>query len=388
MIEGKPRISEHEGDGCPLDMRPSPPASNSSAQARAAAIEAAEAAIKALDTLDNLDSVVTTGIKELVGMLTFSGRTTHAEIALSNPVANFVGRPVECWKEHGWALIPPTVATRKIAAQFEEMVEQKKLYTTTPQTLKNKVQSIIAGSVVQSVLAQTDPVVVAVREVALAAAKVVAPAFFKAPPRTKKKQEKAEVSWVGSSKSLVSSKGAGMQPIHWDSPRWQGDDEKECAISVLFYGLDCDTTLVSAFSADRFTPEMDQQLMMARAPLLDKRLFCSASVKAGTMLLFRHSVPHAGVTCTADRRIVLFGMLTREPKGLAAEDQYFEWNYIRDAFGARSSEYEARLNKNIQLGHEPLQRESLKEQKALQEWLEQEKLEEEKKKKEQEEEEK
>lgn len=376
----------HGPGDCPQELRPSRPGSTDASQVRRAAMDLTTAAVTAIgDTTTpnyNPDPAVTVGIKALMSMLLFSGRTTLTAVKVANPLKEFQDRPVECWKEHGWAIFPPTAKSRILAVDFAALVEKEKYYKTSKRGLDTGLESVIAGGVIQTSINKFAPVVLVFRQLAIEALESVAPTFFddiKAGTEDKQRwAAQADKLWAGEAKALVSSKGKGMQPLHWDSSCWQDVDKSKSSVTALFYGLDCDTTLVPAYSADRFTPEVDQHnqlLMMARAPLLDKRLFCGASVKAGTLLLFRHSVPHAGVVCRGDRRIVLFSALSRTPKELErlGETQYFEWNYIRDAFGARSPEYKESLQKNKDLSHEPVEREPPSERRALRIWLEEKK---------------
>ena len=146
-----------------------------------------------------------------------------------------------------------------------------------------------------------------------------------------------------SSMILIANKGEGDQPIHFDTLRWQSDAEKQCTITALLYCTPSSrSTLLPCFQSPLFFPQELEvgDSMAAHYPLLDKQYFHTEEVEAGTVLFFRHGVPHAGVACTTDSpRVVLFDLVSADWKRLDAERQYFYWNYAEAAWGFDSRQH-------------------------------------------------
>lgn len=367
-------------------------AAGADASSSSAAVELDPDPLKALDAArkviasgqPNSNKQLHAAICCLMKSLAFGNRTEEA-IDKADFVANSVNDPVNCWRTQAWAAISADSFPKQFATDFIKLNE---LVTTAIRDydLSNSKsncedpllpKSIIAGNVVQTALNTSNDehkmkepvkrkmqVTKAIQDlfqqIVRTAVRRVAPDFLK-----------VRAAHFTVTKMLVAEEGEGEQPLHWDSGRWQGDDDDESVISALYYPYSCDSALLPAsFSAvDSFSQDMDQLTMMARARLLDKKYFRSIHLDdRGTLLLFRHCVPHAGAACnTSHVRAAVFGMLTRRLKGLAPEDQCFEWCYIASAFGNRSEEYYESLCKNQQ--HSPLERESPKERAATQEWM-------------------
>jgi hypothetical protein len=97
--------------------------------------------------------------------------------------------------------------------------------------------------------------------------------------------------------------------------------------------------------------------MRVQSELMKPEYFHSIPLESAGMLLFRHGTPHAGTRNNSKHeRVVLFAMASIDPN-VDAEQQYFEWHYIRDAFGIDSPEFAASVYRNHRLGHTPAERE-------------------------------
>jgi hypothetical protein len=277
----------------------------------------------------------------------------------SNPLAD--ASPKDCWARHGYALAPLTDESIALAASARELVQARQLWTEGGAAVE---QSRIAGDVLQTSLAELEADLQR-RFHALARKQMneICPG------------QQADRATFACVKALVAMSGKGAQPIHWDSIRWAYSKEapEASVVSVLLYCTPCNSTSVPRFPVSTFADkEPDADGRRLRAVYLAPGYFHSVPVQAGHMLFFRHSVPHAGVACEADaadkQRIVLFDMFSQRLNGLSAEDQYFEWSYLRDAFGDRSEEYKRSLLANLH--HDPIGREPRAEERArLRAWL-------------------
>jgi hypothetical protein len=101
--------------------------------------------------------------------------------------------------------------------------------------------------------------------------------------------------------------------------------------------------------------------MRDRLYLLDDEHYCTYDMAPGDVLLLKHSEGHAGTACPSDAtqpRIVLFDMITRQPRGVHAEEQYVWWLFVRDAYGGGLTQpYRAALRRAAAAGHRPLSHE-------------------------------
>lgn len=277
-------------------------------------------------------------IDSLIDILAF-GSSTPMQLASMDPI-DLVNDPIKSWKSHGWAFVRPNQESCDLASEVMAKVNKENLGDQN----KGYTQSIIAGEVRQTVL-KSDSFINKFHDLVRKSVKQVAP---------NSKLLEGETQFSGA-KVLVVKEGEGTQPLHFDSINWKKDDHDKCVITALFYANDSDATLLPVFPADRFHNKLEPQSLPyeVRARLLNKRYFFSARAPAGTLLLFRHSVPHAGVAATALLRVVMFDMLSKK-NSPDAEQQYFEWCYVRDAFGDRSKEYYSSLEKNFH--HDPFNR--------------------------------
>ena len=180
--------------------------------------------------------------------------------------------------------------------------------------------------------------------------------------------EAETLDWSGT-KVLAAPPGDGEQAIHWDSTRWSVNTPETTA---LLYSSDCMTARTPRFSRreqlplhiEQADPPADKQLRAQRSFLLREEYFHSVPVRAGTLFLFRHTVPHAGSRNIAQTpRIALFDMLVPKLRPPAAEQQYFSWHYVGDSSGRSSKPYIQHLAVNSK--YAPLCHESAPEELRL-----------------------
>jgi len=165
-------------------------------------------------------------------------------------------------------------------------------------------------------------------------------------------------------KSLVARLAAGLQALHWDTTRW---GLKEPDVTALLYCTPCETAMLPRMPM-RFVRYLTQPRGENKfAFLLRPEFMHSRRVEPGTLLLFRHVLPHAGTRNNPPKgqkrsgmRIVLFDMVVAKKKPAAGESQHFIWQRLLDAFGSKAPgaplpiEYLASLRQHQLQGLDPL----------------------------------
>lgn len=230
----------------------------------------------------------------------------------------------EQWATRGYALVAPSVLPelelQQLADSFRTAVDQPEL--------QGQPSVSIIGGAIQTALQEGDALV---------------KQFRHAGQSLLSHLQASRDGWLWSgAKVMVSKKGAGEQPIHFDSSGWSKEGDDDELITVLLYAEPGPSTLLpspSMRSLELFTQQLfdDSRRKDPQATallteqlqqyLLDRRSFSSIDVPAGTMLLLRHCVPHAGVECKSARRIVVFDEIGRSEEDFSRDDFYAVWNY-------------------------------------------------------------
>ena len=159
-------------------------------------------------------------------------------------------------------------------------------------------------------------------------------------------------------KMLVSTHGSGEQMLHFDSTNYTHVTHE---VTIVLYANQTHSTLMPRFYPPSLLPlagtDATAADLRARVQLMeDKSLYYSDEVPAGTLLLFRHFAPHAGVQNQFHHsRILLFDMLGPIATQVEPNEQHFVWHYVLAAFGEASDEYLDCLIANWK--HSPLERE-------------------------------
>lgn len=171
----------------------------------------------------------------------------------------------------------------------------------------------------------------------------------------------------GDVKSLISMPGFGEQMIHFDSQHFSTDFVDTTGV---LYCSDTNGTLLPSYSAlkefdfnmlnTEESIKQNKAALYSRSVLLtDRRYFRSLPVKAGTLVLFRHPVPHAGVNnpSVSVPRTLLFTTIHETGKVPSGAQQYFYWHWLRDVYGFDSPEFlDALIDE--EKAHQPLLREA------------------------------
>lgn len=261
--------------------------------------------------------------------------------------------PPQQWVGYGFALLPETPDTVRIASRIHRLALAGRLNTTRASLLASSHQHVIAGGTVQTTWpppggaagvfsaqnrVMADETGVEFRQIAMrlyaqlqaASAAVVsggagartrrggsssAAANSRHPPSLAEAQAYFEANGLAfsGSKVLVTEPTHGAQPLHHDSDRYLPSDPD---VSIIMYCSYTGSTYLprSPLSARLLTPpprfatdeEYDAYMASAvgqsessrRASLLyayyDRTLFHSIPVRPGQILFFRHSVLHAG----------------------------------------------------------------------------------------------
>ena len=181
-------------------------------------------------------------------------------------------------------------------------------------------------------------------------------------------------------KSLVATLLKGLQAVHWDTTRWSPCDPD---VTALLYCTPCDTAMLPRMPV-RFMryltagPPGEKDL----AYLLRPEFFHSRRVEPGTLLLFRHILPHAGTANIPPAggdgvRVVMFDMVVSRHQPATGESQHFIWQRLADAYRERRRkaplpvEFLASLQQHIDCGLNLLAHYSQEKAAALQLKLEQ-----------------
>jgi ectoine hydroxylase-related dioxygenase (phytanoyl-CoA dioxygenase family) len=119
---------------------------------------------------------------------------------------------------------------------------------------------------------------------------------------------------VAALKLLRSAPGLGLQPVHFDVPRYK--DAVQC-YSVLMYCTETMTTAVPKLDAATMRPLFtDGEELSAKQHALAEKLcaeenFISFPVQAGATLVFSAATPHYGVRNIASTdRVVLYALFS------------------------------------------------------------------------------
>ena len=142
--------------------------------------------------------------------------------------------------------------------------------------------------------------------------------------------------WNGA-KLLQAKHGRGLQALHWDSGKWSTHQ----GISCLLYLTDGEySARFPRGPHSEIHPRFAAAKVRPHAWQLEEQYFHSVPVQAGTIVVFKHSVPHGGTAAQGAERLVLFDELSW---GAPVPDkdrdrQYFIWNWARDVFGINSDE--------------------------------------------------
>jgi len=278
------------------------------------------------------------------------------------------------------AVLMSTPLLREISAQHTELVEDLRLQHATDDAEHEdhfaRQQYLISGRVLQT------PVASIVDDSQLSAhlrnsAKQLTDTFRREVARLYTEltrgrwgnptQENSDTTFSGM-KSLVARLKFGLQALHWDTIRWGVSDSD---VTALLYCTPCETAVLPRipvrFIRHLVKPPGERDF----AFLLRPEFMHSRRVDPGTLLLFRHILPHAGTANipAADAkhgglRVVLFDMVVSRKRPAAGESQHFIWQRLLDAFGTKRPkaplpiEYLASLQQHViakldPLGHHP-----------------------------------
>jgi hypothetical protein len=185
-------------------------------------------------------------------------------------------------------------------------------------------------------------------------------------------------TWVNT-QVLVAEKGNGAQMLHNDSACCEPHHIGSVQSCLLFCAPVSQCTMLPRFPREysRLLGAVHQDTALRRAvlALLDSELYHSVGVRAGTLVVFQHSTPHAGsANCSSKHlRTVLFDercVLSVEAE-LHKQQQFFQWHWYRDAYRTqqnrgRSREYFHALKEAKARGFDPIGRE--KDAPALEAW--------------------
>lgn len=264
------------------------------------------------------------------------------------------------WKDYGFALFQPDEGTKGLAKAVESLTQDRQLHTERPHL--KKLQTRIAGLTLQTALSGLrSPGVRLLKK------------QFRDLVRSRMAQlggfpsvgGPLQLKFAGT-KSLVSSFGSGEQMIHWDSHQLSVGNT---SVTCILYCTDTDSTLLPRFRTLLEFPGLNvQRNDPSRAFLLDRNFFHSVPVKAGSLLLFRHFVPHAGVRSNSrdQHRVLLFDMFTHSHHDMPnPNQQYFHWHFLRDSFGRNSKEFLNAISDATADKFTPLTRETSAEEEAL-----------------------
>ena len=170
--------------------------------------------------------------------------------------------------------------------------------------------------------------------------------------------------WNGA-KLLQAKKGKGQQALHWDSGKWSAHP----GISCLLYLSDGEYSARFPRGAhDDIHPRYRAEKIRPNAWQLMEDFFHSVPVEVGTIVVFKHSVPHGGSAARGKERIVLFDELSWRKKvpNKERDRQYFIWNWARDVFGRNSEEEMALIERHQKLvGCDPLRHEEKEDKERI-----------------------
>lgn len=302
-----------------------------------------------------------------------------------------LGNPTQTWLTHDYALFDSTPELAVLASELCALVAAGNLSAPNDSLLDSKHQHVIAGGTIQTTwpppAGVLNPAAQAVAQKVQAAIRRViqqrvaqlhnatsagrrALADRLVPQAGPLPSASAAASHFTSnglefagSKVLVTRPGFGAQPLHHDSDHYEPGD---VAISAIFYCSPTSSTFMPRYPAGtaiRPPPRVSGQSVVDlsteagraaaafRALLLpcqfDRSLYHSVAVQPGQLLLFRHSVLHAGTsnsslaapTDPSGHRILFFDTFGQYGGAIPTSDQYYQWHYVRDTFGPLSREY-------------------------------------------------
>jgi len=176
-------------------------------------------------------------------------------------------------------------------------------------------------------------------------------------------QQSSDTTFSGM-KSLVARLKFGLQALHWDTIRWGVFDPD---VTALLYCTPCETAMLPRIPVRFVRYLMKPPGEREFAFLLRPEFMHSRRVEPGTLLLFRHVLPHAGTSNIplagakhGGLRVVLFDMVVSKKRPAAGESQHFIWQRLLDAFGSKRPnaplpiEYLASLQQHVQMKLDPL----------------------------------
>lgn len=148
-------------------------------------------------------------------------------------------------------------------------------------------------------------------------------------------------------KILVAQLANGAQSLHWDSTS-ESLQREDVEVTGLLYCTPCESARLPRFSrywSERMVSSKESGRELAF--MLHPRFFHSEPVQPGTLVLFRHTLPHAGTANTDPEglRIVLFDAIVGMADAPSPEQQWFEWNFLDWAFGKNSVQSHAAITR-------------------------------------------
>lgn len=279
-------------------------------------------------------------------LASLSGPNPRPEpLLLSQTSEIILGNLRQQWREYDYVLLPFSFNGTFIARKVRAMAEERELHRlgSLPTEGPEAAQSLINGKVVQSSVEKRD---VLDRETRRRFRHTVLNLLRQVEP------ESAELNyhWSGM-QVLIAPPGHGKQPIHFDSTRWESGTHRNHIITALLFCSDCNSSLLPRYPGGIFTSQLKTESPHAThcvELLSNPHAFHSVPVEEGALLLFRHSVAHAGVACAtgAPNRIVLFDELSPNKKAFERDSQYNVWNFSHDVDGKRSERYRRLLLAN------------------------------------------
>ena len=161
------------------------------------------------------------------------------------------------------------------------------------------------------------------------------------------------------------------QVPHFDSNPEEADDR----ISVIIYLSDNHPSTAFPRYSSRIFKQAEgnpERLTTCINYFEESTLYESIIVPAGSVAIFRHSVPHFGMAACSSRtdqpRRALFGILSNSSQETQDEYQYYPYMMVQKRYGNKSQEYANSLLKYAKL-LQPLRRMSDEEAKETKQWL-------------------
>ena len=270
--------------------------------------------------------------------------------------------PQQCWNDFGFCLIKPDTEMIELANYITELVTARKFDRMSKQSRLKRIQTIIAGGTIQTN-------VFTLRAKAVLESRELLRRILRHHWAQLNQLPHTVGNRFSGTKTLVSSYGRGEQMLHWDSSHFSIEHPDT---TCIVFCTPCNSTLLPRFSTLQQLPKAGLPVgnaanaseMRERSFLLTETdannkpaFFDSVPVESGTILFFRHYVPHAGVAndIPDSRRVLLFDMLAPSKSMPNANQQYFYWHYLREAYGESSQQFISAVLDNWH--HDPTGRE-------------------------------